>query len=189
MRRNARRVLDEYLVADARLGAKAARERLVRRWQPRFLGHAYRLTGERELARDIVQEAWLDIFRGLSRLDDAAAFPAWGFRIVTRRAADAIRSAQRRRRHNDAARHEAAVNGVENMPETDGALMIGPISHALAALPKEQRAAIALHYLEEMSIADVAKAMGVPPGTVKTRLLHGRRKLKAALEGESNDNA
>jgi RNA polymerase sigma-70 factor (ECF subfamily) len=51
-------------------------------------------------------------------------------------------------------------------------------------LPAEQQAAVALFYLEEMSVAEVAVALDVPAGTVKTRLMHARRKLRAALGGE-----
>jgi len=56
---------------------------------------------------------------------------------------------------------------------------------ALAALPPEQRAAIGLFYLEDLGVAETATALNVPAGTVKTRLMHARRKLRAALEGEA----
>jgi len=55
---------------------------------------------------------------------------------------------------------------------------------ALAALPRAQRATVALVYLEDLSVAEVATALNVPAGTVKTRLMHARRKLRAALEGD-----
>ncbi len=56
---------------------------------------------------------------------------------------------------------------------------------ALADLPQEQRAAIGLFYLEDLGVAEVAIALNVPAGTVKTRLMHARRKLRAVLEGEA----
>jgi RNA polymerase sigma-70 factor (ECF subfamily) len=55
---------------------------------------------------------------------------------------------------------------------------------AVRALPPEQRAAVALFYFEDLSIADTAIALDVPAGTVKTRLMHARRKLRNALEGD-----
>ena len=58
------------------------------------------------------------------------------------------------------------------------------MARALAALPPDQRAAIALFHLEDLSIAETAIALNVPAGTVKTRLMHARRKLRAALEGD-----
>ena len=55
---------------------------------------------------------------------------------------------------------------------------------AIRTLPAEQRAAIALYHFEEMRVAEVAVALDVPAGTVKTRLMHARRKLRVALSGE-----
>jgi RNA polymerase sigma-70 factor (ECF subfamily) len=83
--RDSERIYDEFLAAAAVAGDRQALTRLVARWQPRFLRHAWRVLGDAERAGDIVQEAWIEILRGLPRLDDVAAFPAWAFRIVTRR--------------------------------------------------------------------------------------------------------
>ncbi len=181
MRRNAARVLDEYLAAAARAGDRRAMERLATRWSPKLFRHAYKLTGDIEMARDAAQDGWADIISGLPRLSDAALFPSWAFRIVTRRCADAIRRAQRRRRTIAAFALEPTPEGAsENAVEshTDGA----PLRRALASLPADQRAAIALFYGEDLSVAEIAAALAVPAGTVKTRLMHARRKLREALE-------
>lgn len=85
MNRDSERIYDEFLVAAAVTGDPAALSRLVARWQPRLLRHAWRLLGDAERAKDMAQEAWLEILRGLARLDDVAAFPAWAYRITTRR--------------------------------------------------------------------------------------------------------
>lgn len=182
MQRTPARIFDEYLAASARAGDRAAFNRLAEHWQPKLLGHAYRLTGEAELARDVVQEAWADIVAGLPGLKDAAVFPAWAYRIVTRRAADAVRQAQRRRRTTDAAAAEPAFDDHPARQMENGA-DIAPLNRAFAALPPEQRAAIALFYREDFSVAEIAAALAVPAGTVKTRLMHARRKLREALEG------
>lgn len=63
----------------ASTGDCTALERLVARWQPRLLAHAWRVLCDSERARDVVQEAWMEIPRGLARLDDAAVFPALAF--------------------------------------------------------------------------------------------------------------
>ncbi len=182
MSRRKARIFDEYLAASARAGDRAAFARLAERWQPKLLAHAYRLLGDGEAARDAVQEAWADIVRGLSRLDDARAFPAWAYRIVTRRAADTIRKRQRDRKLSaayssetkSAPQYEAPVEAIADT---------GPLRAAMVTLPAEQRAAIALFYTEDFSVAEIASALNVPAGTVKTRLMHARRKLRAALEG------
>jgi DNA-directed RNA polymerase specialized sigma24 family protein len=81
------RSLDSYLAAAARAGDRQAREALVRRWDSKLAGLAWRLLGERSAVEDAVQDAWIDILKGLPRLKASEAFPAFAFRIVQRRCA------------------------------------------------------------------------------------------------------
>jgi RNA polymerase sigma factor (sigma-70 family) len=186
MANNAAKEFSEFLAASARTGDRAALERLIKHWQPKLVSHAYRLSGDKELALDIVQEAWIDICRGLPSLREVVTFPAWAFRIVTRRAADAIRKKQRNRRGN------AAIVAEPGPIDRSGELMDVhadrlPLANAMKLLPADQHIAIALHYLEEFSVNEIALALEVPAGTIKTRLMHARRKLRATLEGETHD--
>jgi RNA polymerase sigma-70 factor (ECF subfamily) len=187
MRRDAERVLDEYLAASARAGDRLALERLALRWEKKLVRHAARLTGDVELAREAAQEGWADIVKGLPRLMDAATFPAWAFRIVTRRCADSIR-ANRRRRRTEAAFAAEPTPEFEDAAGVEANADAAPLRRALVELPAEQRAAIALFHLEDLSVAEISAALAVPAGTVKTRLMHARRKLKAALEGGKSDD-
>jgi RNA polymerase sigma factor (sigma-70 family) len=185
MRRDVDQIYDEYLVAAARDGDRGALERLAKRFGARLLAHAWRLTNDADMARDTTQDAWVEIIRGLPRLSDAAAFPAWAFRIVTRRCAKSIRRGQRRRLLSEALVNEAAVDACVIADPTfpdDGS----SVAAAIATLPAEQRATVALFYLEDFSVAEIAVALGVPAGTVKTRLMHARRKLRAALKGDGH---
>ena len=177
---SAARILDEYLVAAARTGDRRAFGLLAGRWQGKLVAHGWRLTGDPEMARDAVQGAWVEIVRGLHRLADERAFPAWAYRIVSRRCAKQIGAAVRRR---EVAAKVAAGPEAE-APAPDAAIDSARLRSAIARLPAEQRSAIALFYLEEMSVAEVAVALDVPLGTVKTRLMHARRRLRGALEGE-----
>jgi len=176
-RREEDRIYNEYLAAAARAGDRAAFNELARCWEKKLVRHAWRLTGDPEAARDIAQEAWGSIAAGLKRLDDSAAFPAFAFRVVTRRAADHIRARRRQR-----ALHEAiAAEPVAPVELDDAAVSARALQSALAALPPEQRAAIALFYLEDLRVAEIAVALDVPVGTVKTRLMAAREKLKTAF--------
>jgi RNA polymerase sigma-70 factor (ECF subfamily) len=175
------RLLDEYLVIAAQGGDRAAFERLARRWQPKLAAHGWRLLGDRDAARDAVQESWLEIVRGLRGLRDARAFAAWAFRIVSRRCARQIGAAAERRRM-EAEPGEAPEPVAE---AAAGAADGDRLRAAIRGLPPEQRAAIALFHFEELSVAEVAVALDVPAGTVKTRLMHARRKLRAVLEGDA----
>jgi RNA polymerase sigma-70 factor (ECF subfamily) len=185
MRRETR-ILDEYLAAAARAGDRDALGRLAASWEKRLIRHAWRLTGDPELARDVAQEAWLDIVRSVRRLDDAAAFPALAFRIVTRRAADAVRRA-RRSRANVAAFAAEPAQTFSDVEDVEARASTPSVARALAILPADQRAAVALFYLEDLSVAEIAAALGVPAGTVKTRLMAAREKLRLALGVDEGD--
>ena len=153
--RDRERILDEYLVAAAVTGDRPALARLVARWQPRQ--------------------------RGLARLDDVAAFPAWSLRIVTRRCQ---RSFRRRDREAFASLDEepALEPAMPEHASAEFAADLAIVQAAIAELPPAQRAALALFYIEGLGVAEIAIALDVPPGTVKTRLMHARRKVRARLE-------
>lgn len=185
MQRDSERIYDEFLVTAAATGDRRALDRLVVRWQPRLLRHAWRVLGDAERARDVVQEAWLEIMRGLARLDDVEAFPTWAYRIVSRRCYRVFGRLAR-----EPLVPEEAGLGVEPvMPEhasAEFASDMQKVMAAVAALPPPQRAALALFHLEGMGVAEIAVALDVPSGTVKTRLMHARRKVRERLEGEGN---
>ncbi len=180
----ARRLLDEYLVVSAQAGDRRAFADLARRWHPRLVSHAWRLTGDVELARDAVQSGWIEIARDLRRLQDPGAFPAWAYRIISRRCARTIRGLQQDRRlARDAAAEPAEAS--TSPVDITGADEAARLHAAIRDLPPAQRAAIALFHFEDMSIAETAVALDVPAGTVKTRLMHARRTLRAVLEGDT----
>ncbi len=182
MDRTREQLLDDYLVASARVGDRKAFDLLARRWGRKLLAHAWRLTGDVDLAREAAQDGWIEIVRGVERLRDERAFPAWAYQIVTRRCA---RQIGRVRRERTLAAQAAAEPALETgAPETSDPGAAARLRAALAALPEAQRAAVGLFYLEDLSVAETAIALNVPAGTVKTRLMHARRSLRAVLEGD-----
>ncbi len=186
MANSAAKEFSEFLAASARTGDRAALDRLIKHWQPKLVSHAYRLCGDKEMALDIVQDAWIDICRSLSSLREVVTFPAWAFRIVTRRTADVIRKKQRNRRGNAAlAAEPPPVDRSDELMNASADKL--PLANALKLLPKDQYVAVALYYLEGFSIAEISVSLEVPAGTIKTRLMHARRKLRATLEGETHD--
>lgn len=174
------RALEAYLVAAARHGNRKAIAQLFELRGPRLLAHATRLLGERDGAQDVVQDAWADILRSIGSLRDVNAFLPWALRIVSRRVA---RDISRRQRSRKLARDYAQeMDGT--VPEQGPAAADGyVVRQALRQLPKEQAATLALFYLEDLSVTEVATALDVPVGTVKTRLMHARRKLREELKG------
>lgn len=185
MNRDSERIYDEFLVAAAVTGDQPALSRLVARWHPRLLRHAWRVLGDAERAKDMVQEAWVEILKGLARLDDVAAFPAWAYRIVTRRCQRSFRRSTRETVGLGADEMEASAE-VPEYALGEFAAELSNVIEAIGRLPPPQRAVLALFYIEELSVAEIAIATDVPPGTVKTRLLHARRKVRALLEGDAS---
>ncbi|MDH5830900.1 sigma-70 family RNA polymerase sigma factor [Luteimonas sp. M1R5S18] len=181
MPRDAARIYDEYLAASARAGDRAAWERLVARWQPRLERHAWRLTGDPDRARDAVQDAWIEIMRGLRGLDDVVAFPAWALRIVTRRCQRGFGHARRER--EGLAALAADRTDATAVDEGEQSVAVAQVLAAMRELPAAQRAALALFHLEHLGVAEIAIALDIPPGTVKTRLMHARQRIRARLEG------
>ena len=92
------KALEAYLVAAARTGDRRALGQLMALRGPRLMAHAVRLLGEVEGARDVVQDAWIDIVGGMRGLRETRAFLPWALRIVSRRVARVISGRQRDRR-------------------------------------------------------------------------------------------
>jgi RNA polymerase sigma-70 factor (ECF subfamily) len=176
------RLLDAALVALARAGDPAALGRLYAHRGGRLLAHARRLTDDAATAQDVAQEAWVEVLRGLPRLADDHAFLPWALAITTRRAARAVRGQVRRRAL-------AAAVAADPPPDTlpdEGGPDRRALRRAIARLPPGQRAVVELAYLDEMPVAEVALALNLPPGTVKTRAMAARATLRAQLNGEND---
>ncbi|MCZ6507607.1 MAG: sigma-70 family RNA polymerase sigma factor [Acidobacteria bacterium] len=188
--RRPEQILDELLVLECQNGDRAALELLVERWQPRLLRLARRLTQGDE-AGEAVQEAWLAIVRGLGRLEDPARFGTWAYRIVAFKCADWIRQRQRGRRMEQrvtaqpqpvASKIGVAETGAD---ETGAEGDIAALRVALRRLAPSHRAILEMHYLDELPVAEIAAVLGIPIGTVKSRLFHARKRLRATLEEAS----
>ncbi len=172
------RVFDELLVTLARGGDVRAAERLAARWRPRLLRTARRLIGDADKAEDAVQEAWAAISAGWPALSDPAKFPAWAFGILRRKCIDAIRRASRDRHRL------TPLNGHEIGAPASRAETLTALDQAFAALTPDHRVAAILFFGEGLALSEIAAATGAPLGTVKSRLFHARRHLKAVLQGE-----
>lgn len=182
MRRTDEDIEDELLVLRCQAGDGEALRALVKRWQPRLGRVARHLTGDREAAGDVLQDAWLAIVRGIRRLDDPARFRTWAFRIVTNRCTDWLRRKVVRRKFFAEARNAGVPTSFEDSGESDSGTEVARLRDALTQLPEDQRTTIALHYLEGMGIAEIARVLDVPAGTVKSRLFNARERLRIAME-------
>ncbi|MBX3564333.1 MAG: RNA polymerase sigma factor [Sphingomonas sp.] len=179
----ASRALDAYLVVAAQSGDGAALSQLVRRWHRPLVAHAWRLTGRLDAAEEVAQTAWIEIMRGLPKLRDERAFPAWAYRIVTRHSAKRVGQFVAERAAIDSLSVEADVADNEASPQEVDA---SRLHRAIATLSPTHRAAVALHYFEGLSVAEVAVALDTPTGTIKTRLMHARNQLRSQFKGDDD---
>lgn len=139
---------------------------------------AYRIVGEREAAEDVAQEALLRACRQIGRFRAEAAFTTWLYRITVNAAREHLRSERRRQaRWERQAVREAASASVDDPDSREG-----PLGALLRELPEKPRVALALFYVEELSLQQIAQAAGAPVGTVKAWLSRGREQLRRLAE-------
>ena len=163
-------------VLRAQLGDREALEAVLRSVQPPLRRFVSRIAGATE-ADDVLQNALIIIARKLNWLEEPRLFRAWAFRIASRAAFDLLKRQRRLPTHDS----DDAVLFAIAAPAT-------PVSdQALAELLKSERispasrAVLALHFQEEMPLADVAAVLNVPLGTVKSRLAYGLKALRQQL--------
>lgn len=178
MTRSPEQIRDEILVLRCQDGDEDAFAELVSRWQRRLYAHALQLTGRPDVARDAVQETWIAIIRGLPQLHDPASFGGFAHRILSRRCADSSRGQGRRAK---LARAISDAGSRVSQPTAERDSDSSRVREALAGLPAERRAVLALHYLNELSVPEIARILRVPQGTIKSRLHDARAHLERAL--------
>ena len=160
------------------MAARASFEEFYAATVDRLLGHLFLVTGDLHAAEEIVQEAFTRASMRWSRLRDYDVPEAWVRRVAMNLAADRARSLRRQTRAMVRLGPPSAVPAVS--VETLA------LVQALGSLPVRQRQAIVLHYLADLPVAEIAQALAVPRGTVKSLLARGRRALAAKL-GESEE--
>jgi RNA polymerase sigma-70 factor, ECF subfamily len=173
---------DRSLVRGVQAGSAESLEPLFRRHWPRAYRAAYLIVQDRAAAEDIAQEAFLSAVSALDRFDRRRPFGPWLHRIVVNRAIDWARAR--------ALRREVAPNAYTAMDASEeaSASSANPYSEevgvALAGLSAEHRAVIVLRYLLEYTPGEIAKLLGLPRGTVNSRLRRGLDWLAARLRDE-----
>jgi RNA polymerase sigma-70 factor (ECF subfamily) len=162
---------ERSLVLRAQSGDRAAFDELLQRVDDSLLRYIASITGGRAVAEDVLQDVLISIVRKIAWLRDADLFRAWAFRIASRAAFRAIRVEMMPLDDNHAAPpHDA--------PDP---WLVRRLASALPNLTEATRAVIHLHYLEDMPLSDVAAALEINLGTVKSRLAYGLAQLRKEL--------
>jgi RNA polymerase sigma-70 factor (ECF subfamily) len=175
----AERVYRSVLVVRCQAGDRAAFEELLGLYQPRLRYFLARMIGDDHAADDLLQEVWLDVYRGLARLADPGAFPAWLYRIARRRALRELR-----KRHQP----PSSLEGIDLAGEADedddfSAEDAERVHAALGRLAHEHREVLLLRFVEDMTYEDIARVTGCPLGTVRSRIHYAKRALRRVMEG------
>jgi len=158
---------------------EAAFDGFYRTTAPRVLLYMYAVCGDRGLAQDLTQEAYARAWQRWSRLAGYDDPEAWVRTVAWRLAANQFRSARRRL----AALTRLGRPDPAPPPSPDAVAVIA----ALRRLSRDQRAAVVMHYLQQMSVGEIAEASGVPVGTVKARLARARTALAPLLADTSEE--
>ena len=171
---------DELLVTRCQLGERSAFDELTERWHPPLWKYVRRLAGEDDAARDVAQDVWLRVLRGIGRLRDGSRLRPWLFGIARRALMDRLRHQYADPSSSDIDVAELPADPAMNSLEDE----LGAMEHELARLPAIEREVLTLFYLRELSLAEVAEVLDVPVGTVKSRLFRARLVLRRGLNSE-----
>ena len=170
---------DAVVIRQILAGEQDAYEVIVKKYQGRAYRAALGWVGNVEDALDLSQEAFIKAFRALRRYDCARPFFAWFYVILRNTCFNFLR---RRKRERTVCLDFAPVEAVASDDEARQAEIKRQVWRAIAQLSDEAREVMVLKYFEEMSYRDIADAVGIPIGTVMSRLYYGRKKLQKALE-------
>lgn len=171
--------------------ASPSRDRatLFRRLSHEHLDSSYRLArailGDPLAAEDAVHDAFVTAWRKWDTLRDPSRFEAWFRQILVNTCRNQLKRASRIRVTDIASAPHPAVDDphIAVSPEREA------IAHAMGDLGEDHRVVLALRYYRDMTVDDIATFLSVRPGTVKSRLHHAQKKLRAALEREQGTEA
>ncbi len=174
----------------ARAGDRDALDQLLRRHYDRLHAVCRRIAGGSRDADDATQEAMIRIVRGLESFDGRSSFSTWAYRIATNTALDEIRKRNRRPQLHRSDRsgdpddnRDLEVDQVDAIAHrrVDAVADRIVIDDAIAALPDDYRAAVVLRDVADLDYDEIADVLGVPVGTVKSRIARGRARLVREL--------
>jgi RNA polymerase sigma-70 factor, ECF subfamily len=168
---------DSDLVEAAIAGSNSALEELLRRHQPRLRAVCRRILNNDADADDATQNALVAVVRGLPSFDQRSAFGTWAYRIATNSALD---EARRRKRRPHLGREELDGGAIVDLGSSRVFASIeerDALEKALALVPEDFRVAVVLRDIADLDYDEIAQVLGVPIGTVRSRIARGRAHL------------
>jgi RNA polymerase sigma-70 factor (ECF subfamily) len=174
---------DAELLRSVAAGDAAALARLYERYAGALFGYLYRLAGDRMTAEEILQDTMLAVWRSAGAFEDRAKVTTWLFGVARRQAHNRLRG-----RPGPEPAGPGLLDQADRSagPEELAIAAAGgtPVAAAIGRLPVHHRDVIALVFVAGLPLADVAEVLGIPVGTVKSRLHHARAAVAAALTAQ-----
>lgn len=175
---------EETLLSRLRAGDTHALGEVYDQHHEAVRAFASRLTGDAAIAEDLLHEVFVALPRVIKRFQGESTLRSFLTGVVINHARHHVRSASRRRAVLTKVGREPAVESSSPESSASGQAFLAVLNRALDALPLDQRVAFVLCDVEERTAGEAAEIAGAPEATMRTRLFHARKKLRAALEQE-----
>jgi len=168
-----------WMALRCQAGEPGAFEDLIAVMERPLLYYAMTLTGNADSALDVLQEVWIKSFRSIRKLRDPGSLRSWLYSITHGIAVDRIRK--------NYSREQAEAVHLEDFEEAEEPSFANEdaaaIHQALSEIGLKHREVLVLHFLEDLSIAEIAEVVGCSEGTVKSRMHYAKRAMKGILSG------
>lgn len=175
----------EWLALRCQSGEVEAFEDLIAVMERPLLYYATSLTGNQDSGLDVLQEVWIKVFRGIHKLKDPGSLRSWLYSITHGIAVDRIRK--------NYVREKAEQIQYENFDEAEEPTFAdedaAAIHQALSEIGIKHREVLVLHFLEDLSVAEIAAVVGCSEGTVKSRIHYAKQAMKTVLSGGNHGKA
>ena len=182
--KNKQAIYYELLVLRCRRGHKDALEELVRSWEKQLFFYVRRLVDDEQDAWQILQQTWLKVLRGIKNLREPCKLPAWLYGIARNTALSHLRTKYSQEAFFESNADTSKIEDYNSAIHFDNAEQV---YYGLGRVSLPHREVLTLFFLQDLSIDEIADVLGIPVGTVKSRLHYAKQTLKTVLEKEAGN--
>ena len=175
-------VHQQLLLVRCQRGDREAMEELIATWEKRLFYYIRRMVDQEADAWDVMQKTWIKVFRRLKSLKDPQSFPCWLYTLTRNTALSHLQ------RRPGVRLVSGALNQYESLPAEDNCTTVfedaEAVHNALGRISSDHCEVLTLFFLEDLSIEEIGRVIGVPQGTVKSRLHYAKRALRELIDQE-----
>ena len=181
MERDRDDIRNELLIVRCQRGDRRAFDELIRGWERKLFVYIRKLVPDEETTWQILQEVWLQVVRGIASVREPRTFPVWIYRVARNVVMTYHRGRYAQPQHLVEHAEDIADEDDGDGARSDDAELV---HFGLSKLSPAERELLTLFFLEDLGIGEVAEVLGVPPGTVKSRLHAAKKSLRNILDRE-----